>query len=49
MTERHARELALARHDVLASQQAAAELRQIDETRKARGVLARLREAWRGG
>jgi hypothetical protein len=44
----HARELALARHDVLAAQQAAAELRQTNTERKARGFVARLRDAWRG-
>ena len=48
MTEMHARELAVAQHDALAAQQAAAELRLADEARKARGLLARLRAAWRG-
>ena len=47
MTERHARELAVARHDALAAQQSAAELRQAEEERRARGLLARLRDAWR--
>jgi chromosome segregation ATPase len=44
----HARGLALARHEVLAAQQAAAELRRMDEARKARGLVARLRPVWRG-
>jgi hypothetical protein len=44
----HARELAVARHDVLAAQQAAAELRQAEAARKARGLVARLRATWRG-
>jgi chromosome segregation ATPase len=47
MREMHARELAVARHDARAAQQAAAELRQAEAERKARGLLARLREAWR--
>ncbi len=34
MAEMHARELAVAQHDALAAQQAAAELRQADEARK---------------
>ena len=46
MIDMHARELAVARQDVLAAQQAAAELRQA-EARKARGLVARLRA--RGG
>jgi hypothetical protein len=48
MTEMHARELAVARHDALAAQQAAMELRRVEEERRARGLLARLRAAWRG-
>ena len=44
----HARELAVAQHDALAAQQAAAELRQAEAERKARGLVARLRAAWRG-
>jgi hypothetical protein len=48
MTGMHARELAVARHDALAAQQAAAELRQAEAARKARGLVARLRAAWRG-
>jgi len=44
----HARELAIAQHDTLAAQQAAAELRQADNARKARGLLTRLKAAWRG-
>lgn len=48
MTDMHARELALARHDALAAQQAAAELQQTEAARKARGLLARLRAAVRG-
>jgi hypothetical protein len=43
-----ARDLTVARHDALAAQQAAAELRQIDEARQARGLVARLKAAWRG-
>jgi hypothetical protein len=42
------RELAMARHDSMAAQQAAAELRLADEARRARGLVARLRDAWRG-
>ena len=49
MAEMHARELAVAQHDALAAQQAAAELRLAEaQARKARGRLARLRAAWRG-
>ena len=48
MTEMHARELAVARHDALAAQQAAMELRRVEEERRARGLLARLRAAWQG-
>ena len=48
MIDMHARELAVARHDALAAQQAAAELRQAEAERKARGLVARLRAAWRG-
>jgi hypothetical protein len=48
MMDMHTRELALARHDVLAAQQAAAELRRAEAERKARGLVARLRAAWRG-
>jgi chromosome segregation ATPase len=48
MVDMYTRELALARHDVLASQQAAAKLRQAEAARKARGLVARLRAAWRG-
>jgi hypothetical protein len=48
MTDMHARELAVAQHDAAAAQQAAAELRQAEAERKARGLVARLREAWRG-
>ena len=47
MTEMHARELAVAQHDAQAAQQAAAELRRAEAERKARGLLARLRAAWR--
>ena len=47
MTDMHARELAVARHDALAAQQAAAELRHAEAERKARGS-GRLRAAWRG-
>ena len=42
MADMHARELAEAQHS-------AETLRQADEARKARGLLARLRTAWRGG
>ena len=48
MAEMHARELAVAQHDAQAAQQAAAELRRAEAERKARGLLARLRAAWRG-
>jgi len=49
MMDMHARELAVAQHDTLAAQQAAAELRQADDNaRKARGLLTRLKAAWRG-
>ena len=48
MMDMHARELAVAQHDTLAAQQAAAELRQADNARKARGLLTRLKAAWRG-
>jgi hypothetical protein len=48
MIDMHARELAVARHDALAAQQAAAELRQADAERRARGRWARLKAAWRG-
>ena len=42
-------EVAVAQRDAQAGQQAAAELRQAEAARKARGLLARLRGAWRGG
>jgi hypothetical protein len=48
MVDIHARELAVAQHDAQAGQQAAAALRQADAERKARGLVARLRAAWRG-
>ena len=47
MTEMHARELAVAQHDAPAAQEAAAELRLTHDTRKARGLVARLKAAWR--
>ena len=47
-TEMHARELAVAQHDAQVMQQAAAELRRAEAERRARGLLARLRAAWRG-
>ena len=47
MTDMHARALALAQHDALAAQQAAAELRQAEAARKARGRWARLRAGGR--
>jgi len=47
MAETHARELAVAQHDARAAQQAAAELRQAEVDRQARGRWARLRAAWR--
>ena len=49
MMDMHARELAVAQYDAQAAQQAVAELRQIDEARKARGLVARLKAAWRAG
>ena len=49
MTEMHARALAVAQHDAQVTQEAAAELRRAGEAeRRARGLLARLRAAWRG-
>jgi len=48
MIDMHARELAVARHDALAAQQVATELRQAEAERRARGRWARLRAAWRG-
>jgi chromosome segregation ATPase len=48
MAETHARELAVAQHDARAAQQAAAGLRQAEVDRRARGLGARLRAAWRG-
>jgi hypothetical protein len=48
MLDVHARELAVARHDALAAQQAAAELRQAEAARKARGRLRRAWDGWRG-
>ena len=48
MIDMHARELAVARHDALAIQEWAAELRRAETARKARGLVARLRAAWRG-
>jgi hypothetical protein len=48
MADMHARKLAGAQYDARAAQQAAAELRQAETTRKARGRWARLRAAWRG-
>jgi hypothetical protein len=48
MTEMHARELAVARHDAQAGQQAAAELRRAEEARKARGRLRRAWDGWLG-
>jgi hypothetical protein len=48
MIDMHARELAVAKHDALAAQQAAAELRRAEDERRARGRWARLRAVWRG-
>ena len=48
MMDMHARELAVARKDALAIQEWAAELRRAEIARKARGLVARLRAAWRG-
>jgi hypothetical protein len=48
MEDIHARELAVAQYDADAGQQAAAELRLAGAARKARGLVARLRAAWRG-
>ena len=47
MMDMHNRELALARHDALAAQQAAEDLRRGEAERRARGLVARLRAAWR--
>jgi hypothetical protein len=41
-------ELEVAQHDARAGQQAAAELRQADAARRARGLVARLRAVWQG-
>jgi hypothetical protein len=41
-------DLRMARHDAEAAQQGAAALRRAEVERKARGLLARLRAAWRG-
>ena len=41
-------ELAVAQHDAQAGQQAAKELRQAEEARKARGRLRRAWDGWRG-
>ena len=48
MVDIHARELAVTRQDALAIQEWAAELRRAETARKARGLVARLRAAWRG-
>jgi hypothetical protein len=48
MTDMHARELAVVRQDALAIQEWAADLRRAEEARKARGLVARVRAAWRG-
>jgi hypothetical protein len=49
MQDMHARELAVAQHDALVAQQAAADLRLAAEAaRKATGLVAWLRLAWRG-
>jgi chromosome segregation ATPase len=48
MQDMHASELAVAQHDAQAGQQAAAELRRVEEARRATGRWARLRAAWRG-
>jgi hypothetical protein len=48
MTSMHTRELTVAQHDARAGQQAAAELRQAEATRKARGRLRRAWDGWRG-
>jgi chromosome segregation ATPase len=47
MTEVHGRELAVAQHDAQTGRQAAAALRQAEVARKAKGLVARLRAAWR--
>ena len=44
----HAAALQLQLAEAIAAAQAGEELRQADEARKARGLLARLRAAWRG-
>ena len=48
MTEMHARALAVAQHDAQVMREAAAELRRAEAERRATGLLARLRAAWRG-
>ena len=48
MVDSHARDLSVAEHDARAAQQAAAELRQAEEDRKARGRLRRAWDGWRG-
>ena len=47
MKDVHARELAEAQHDTQAAQQGAAVLRLAEAERKARGLVARFRAAWR--
>ena len=48
MTDMHARELAAAQDRLERVRDAAEAIRQADADRKARGLVARLREAWRG-
>ncbi len=48
MTEMHARELAVAQHDAQVTEELAAELRRAEAERRGRGLLTRLRAAWRG-
>ena len=48
MTEMHARELAVAQDAARRAEEAAEALRQAHAERKARGLMARLRAAWRG-
>ena len=48
MIDMHARELAAAQQDARDAQHGAETLRQAEAARKARGLLARLRAAWRG-
>jgi hypothetical protein len=48
MTDMHARELTAAQDRLERVRDAAEAIRQADAARKARGLVARLRAAWRG-